>query len=393
MQQRMEDHQVDGFLVTQNVDLYYLCGSMQQGYLFVPLEGEAIFYVRRSYSRALSECWCQTKPLGSFRDFGRLLQEDFPNVFQHQRAKAGPTIALEYDVLPVQQQRRLERVLPGVDWTDGAMLLRQLRMIKDAVEIDRMKKAASIANKAMNYALDVLKEGMTELELITELEYVLRKNGHAGYMRMRAYNQEIITGMVASGEAAAVPTYFDGPAGGRGLSPANPQSVSKKKICRHEPILMDIGCCIDGYVTDQTRTVVIGELLDPELLRAYSVAEHILRTAEDQLHPGTVPEHLYIDAMEMAQKAGLQDFFMGYREDQVKFLGHGIGLEIDELPVLAKGFSEPLHAGMVIAIEPKFSFPQKGVVGIENTYLITESGFEKLTLTEEGILSVTLKNE
>lgn len=388
LQKKLKQQKLDGFLVTQNVDLYYLCGSMQQGCLFVPNEGEAIFYVRRSVNRAISESVCQTMELGPFRDFGNRLKLNFPHVFSKKDVEDTAVIALEYDVLPVQQMKRYEKILPDVTWVDGSMMIRQQRMIKCAIEIDRMKLAAKTVNKALTYALEVLREGMTELELITELEYALRKNGHAGYMRMRAYNQEIITGMVGSGEAAAVPTYFDGPAGGLGLSAANPQSVSRKKIRKNEPILIDIGCCIDGYVTDQTRTVVIGEIEDPELLHAYEISERILRATEDQLKPGTIPEQLYIEASDMAEKAGIQNHFMGFRNDQVKFLGHGIGLEIDELPILAKGFTEPLQAGMVIAVEPKFTFPHKGVVGIENTYLITESGFEKLTMSKEGILKV-----
>jgi Xaa-Pro aminopeptidase len=72
----------------------------------------------------------------------------------------------------------------------------------------------------------------------------------------------------------------------------------------------------------------------------------------------------------------------------VKFLGHGIGLEIDELPVLARGFKQPLEAGMTIAIEPKFTFPGIGVVGIENSYLITDDGFENLCISREGIIRI-----
>ena len=132
---------------------------------------------------------------------------------------------------------------------------------------------------------------------------------------------------------------------------------------------------------------MIGDL-DPELQRAYDVAEQVLRATEARLQPGVIAEHLYLLALDQVQEAGLSAHFMGYGADQVKFLGHGIGLEIDELPVLAKGFKYPLAPGMVIAIEPKFTFPGRGVVGIEDTYLITDNGYEKLTISREGILRV-----
>jgi Xaa-Pro aminopeptidase len=241
-----------------------------------------------------------------------------------------------------------------------------------------------VAAEALEAGLASLKEGMTELELISVIEKSMRSQGHIGLMRMRGYNQEIMTGVVSAGDAAAEPTYFDGPAGGRGLSPAAPQSVSTRPIGRNEPILIDIGCCVDGYTIDQTRTAVIGEL-PSELQVAYDCAESIVRSIEMYLRPGATPEQLYAHALEMAKVAGLSDHFMGFGRDQVKFLGHGIGLEIDEWPVLARGFNAPLEEGMTLAIEPKFTFPGLGVVGLENTYLITESGCMALTLSPESI--------
>lgn len=148
---------------------------------------------------------------------------------------------------------------------------------------------------------------------------------------------------------------------------------------------MDVGCCIGGYVIDQTRTVVFGSLPD-DLAYAYDASERILRSAEGLLRPGTVCEQLYAESLRLADDAGLADHYMGYGRDQVKFLGHGIGLEVDELPVLARGFNYPLEAGMVIAVEPKFTFPGRGVVGIENSYAITTDGFEKLTISREGLI-------
>lgn len=175
------------------------------------------------------------------------------------------------------------------------------------------------------------------------------------------------------------------------MTPAAPQSASRRPIQAGEPILLDIGCCIDGYTIDQTRTAVISEL-DDELKRAYEVSVQILRHTESLLRPGTTPESLYAEALRLADEAGLSAHFMGYGADQVRFLGHGIGLEIDEWPVLARGFAEPLEAGVVLAIEPKFTFPGRGVVGIENTYVITSSGFRTLTKSPERLYRLPLQS-
>lgn len=382
LQNEMRKRGWSGFLVTHNVDIYYYCGSMQTGYLFIPTEGEAIYLVRRSLVRAEEEATAAVEALGSWKTLGERLRARAGGV----DAPAGEPlrVATELDVLPVQLYLRLQTALPGAVWEDGSLLVREQRMIKSPDEVAAIREAARVVDGALEAVIPHIREGMAEFELMALIEHQLRLRGHQGLMRMRAYNSELITGMVAAGASAAVPTYFDGPAGGTGLHPSSPQSSGRAPIRRGDPILVDIGCTIDGYLIDQTRTLVIGDL-DPELQRAYDVAEEVLRATEARLQPGTIAEHLYLLALDQVQEAGLSAHFMGYGADQVKFLGHGIGLEIDELPVLAKGFKYPLAPGMVIAIEPKFTFLGRGVVGIEDTYLITEGGYEKLTVSRDGI--------
>jgi Xaa-Pro dipeptidase len=387
LQELLAKHGIDGMLISQNVDLYYFTGSMQTGFLFVPQAGCSVFYVRRSVVRAQQESCVSVEPLGSLRAFGAQLAQSFPELFSRTGSADAPLIAAEYDVLPVQWHQRLQGALPGVRWTDGSMLVREVRMIKAPSELALIRQAAEVIDRALTHALLHLREGMKEFEWMALIEHQIRMEGHLGIMRMRGYNQEIVTGAVGAGEAIATPTYFDGPAGGLGLSAASPQSSSRRPMGRDEPILIDIGCCIEGYVIDQTRTAVIGAMPE-DLAFAYSVSESILRRTEELLKPGTVCEDVYVQSLAQADAAGLGAHFMGYGSDQVKFLGHGIGLEIDELPVLARGFRYSLEPGMVIAVEPKFTFPGRGVVGIENSYVITESGCEKLTVSREGILTV-----
>jgi Xaa-Pro aminopeptidase len=381
----MKEQGMQALLISQDVDLFYFTGSMQTGYLFIPEEGEGIYYVRRSVTRALQESKVRVAPLGSFREFGDQLAADFPAVFAGDTAQL--KIGAEFDVVPVQLYQRLAALLPQAVWVDGARLIRETRMIKSAAEVACIREAARVVDIALEEAIVTAEVGMTEIELLASVEATLRRHGHLGLLRVRGYNQTIVTGMLGSGEAAATPSYFDGPAGGQGLSAACPQSAGTKRLRRNEPILFDIGCNIDGYVIDQTRTLVFGELPEP-LAGAYAAAEAVLAAAEAALKPGAICEQLYAAALEQVHAAGLSAHFMGYGDDQVKFLGHGIGLEIDELPVLAKGFTYPLEPGMVIAIEPKFTFPGLGVVGVEDTYLITETGYEKLTQSRSGLIRI-----
>jgi len=384
LQVRLAGSGMAGCLITQNVGIYYYTGSMQTGYVFVPSTGEPTYYVRRSFARALEEARMRTVELRSLRGFGDQLKEDYPDAFAPGPDGAASVVGADLDVMPAQLYLKLGEAIPAARLHDASALLRHARSVKSEYEIGRIAHAAEAVAAALDEGLAALKPGMTELELMSVIENGIRGRGHIGLMRMRGYNQEIMTGIVAAGEAAAEPSYFDGPAGGRGLSAASPKGVSRRPIGRDEPILIDIGCCIDGYVIDQTRTAVIGKLR-PELGAAYRVSESILRAAEKVLRPGETPERAYLLALDMAKEAGLADHFMGYGKDQVKFLGHGIGLEIDEWPVLAKGFREPFVPGMTIAVEPKFTFPGLGVVGIENTYLIAEDGCRPLTSSPEGL--------
>ncbi|WP_027085659.1 M24 family metallopeptidase [Cohnella panacarvi] len=388
LQTRLREAGMQGCLISQNVGIYYYAGAMQTGYLFMPAQGEPTYYVRRSVARAERESKIRASELLSFRNFGEQLAADYPWL-KAAEDQNKPAIGADLDVMPAQLYLRLAEAAPGVAWTDGSSLLREARSVKSEYELECISNSAQVAADALEAGLAALKEGMTELELMAVIENAMRLRGHVGIMRMRGYNQEIMTGVVAAGAAAAEPSYFDGPAGGRGLTEAAPQSSSTRPIGRNEPILLDIGCCVDGYTIDQTRTAVMGKLR-PELQAAYDTSVSIIRRSEELLKPGAKPEDLYAEALEMAAQAGLSEHFMGYGRDQVKFLGHGIGLEIDEWPVLARGFRAPLEPGMVIAIEPKFTFPEWGVVGIENTYVVTETGCKAITKSPERLFELPL---
>ncbi len=378
LQERLIGSGTDGMIITRHTDIYYFTGTMQAGFLFVPAVGEPMFYVRRSVNRAKEESGIAIEPLGSLRLLGGRIAESQPGFVGKRK------IAVTSDTLPVEWYERFQSLLPDAEWTNGSKLIRELRMVKDASEIDRIRRGGRMVGEALQEALKRANAGMKEIDLLAEIEYELRKRGHLGMMRVRSMNSEMVTGIAASGAAAAKPSSFDGPAGGEGLHPSFAKGAGWSTIERNEPILLDIGCNCEGYIVDQTRTAVFGELPE-DLRRAYEISETILRSIERELKPGANGEHIHELSLRLAAEAGLADHFMGFGADAVKFVGHGVGLEVDEWPVLAKGFACRLEAGMVIAIEPKFTFPGRGVVGIENTYAITDTGFELLSPLPEGL--------
>ncbi len=260
-------------------------------------------------------------------------------------------------------------------------------MIKSPYEIDQLRYSAKILDEVFEYAKRVLKPGLTEIEAESHLIELGRLRGHQGLTRMRAWNQDMVNACVLSGNSGSVLTYLDVSVIGPGISPAFPQGSSYNRIEKDVPIQIDFSIAFNGYISDGARTYVIGTL-PPKLMEAYEVTLEIRDEMEKIAKPGVPCSHLYHLSSQIVKKRGLEDYSIGTKKDQAPFVGHGIGLEIDELPLLARGFTQPLEIGMVFAFEPKFIFPEMGVVALEDDYAVTEVGVGKLTHAEDNIIVV-----
>jgi Xaa-Pro aminopeptidase len=202
---------------------------------------------------------------------------------------------------------------------------------------------------------------------------------------MRAFNQELFQGLALSSSSALEPGYFDGAVTGKGLSSASPHGASIDSIQPDTAVFLDYTGVYNGYITDMTRIFVIGSLT-PELKHAFATSLQIQQYLVENLKPGAICEELFVKSAAMADQAGLGAYYMGAPGENAKFVGHGVGLELDEFPVLAQGFKVPLQAGQTIAIEPKFVIPGQGVIGIENTFAVTAAGGGKLTDLPDEII-------
>jgi len=364
---------LDGALFHYAIDVYYFSGTRQNSVLWMPLDGTPVLLVRKSFSRAQQE-----SSLKDVRPFPS--SKDLPGIF----GKKAGRIGLTFDVLPVQHFTFYRNLLPGSEFTDISGFNRELRAVKSAWELEQMRKSGSMLAEAFSRLPGIFRPGMRELDLAAEFEYSLRRTGIGGYLRIRGFNQEI-TGIAVAGENAALGGCFDGPVTGRGYWAAAPYGSSADVIREGDPIIVDYGGFYNGYIVDMTRIFCSGSL-DPEMERAFRVSLDIQKWLTDNLAPGKICEELFQGAAQKAAHAGLGKNFMGPPGDQAKFVGHGVGLELDELPVLAPKFTAPLREGNVLAIEPKFLFTGKGAVGIENTFAITEKGCERLTVLSDDIV-------
>lgn len=375
LQEMMKGKDLDGAIIMQNADLFYFAGTVQRSHLFIPAEGEPVLLVKRSYDRAVLE-----STLNDIRHFRNL--KELPGMIESHLGYRANRIGFELDVVPAAFYLNYQRLLKPVQITDISNLIRQVRSVKSPYEIETLRGAAELNRTMLSHVSGFLQEGMTEIELSSKLEGVFRREGHQGFVRTRSFNMEVFYGHLMSGWNLAVPTFMDGATGGSGLNVSFPQGAGFKKIERNEPIIVDYVGILDGYMVDQTRVFCIGQLSAP-LVYAYDVSIEIQEMVKEMAKPGVSCADVYDLALKMAVKHGLKDHFMGY-QDPVSFIAHGIGIELDEIPVIAKGYDVPLKEGMVLALEPKFVFPD-GAVGIENTLLVTPQGLETLTVLDDNI--------
>lgn len=379
LQKLMQTKELDAIIIVQNADLFYFTGTTQNGCLYIPSNGQPIYMVRKNFMRARME-----SGLKEVVPFITMLE--IPSILSDFSYPQPQKIGMELDVVPVNFFEKYRMVYPNALFQDSTDIIRQVRMIKSHYELHLMQDAADQAERIFKRAEEVIHEGMTDLQLAAELEYVARKDGHQGLIRMRGFNSELFYAQIFSGTDTAVPSYSNTPLGGMGLNTSFGQGAGLNKIAHNEPIIVDFGASTDGYLIDQTRIFSIGEI-DPILKKGYAdmcaIQEYMTTIATPLVSWGT----LYDKCLAMAIEMGYEDNFMGAKGSQVSFIGHGLGIEIDEYPFIARGFNNMLfEVGMVFAFEPKLVFPGLGAIGIENTYYFSHEGLKKLTRTSDALI-------
>ncbi len=376
----MKKQEVEALLVIQKMNLYYLTGTTQEGLLFIPMDGKPLLMIKRELERARVES--PIKEIVALRSI-----REIPSLIQSHIGKLRNRLGLELDVLPVKDYFKFQELFPGTQLMDVSSILREIRKIKSPFEIDLMRRAGEIGKKVYQEAKKILKKGMTEIEFGGLLEAIAKKYGHEGLLRVRSLNYEAYTWHVLSGITGGIVSQSDSPMGGLGLSPAFPVGASLKVMKAHEPILVDFGTCYHGYQADETRMFSIGKMKQ-KFIDAYNACKEIHDAALEETRPGADCETIFLKTLRLAKKLGYKDSYLGPRGLQTRFIGHGIGLELNESPFIAQDQSYPLEEGMTFAVEPKIVFPGEGSVGIENTVLVTKNDYEILTPVEQEIFQV-----
>ncbi len=366
---------LDGALIFHSVNLCYFSGTAQDGLLYIPKEGEPIAMMRKSFERAREESPLDVKPLKNFRT----LKEDLG-------IPSGAAIGLELDVLPYNNYARVAKALGDAKLVDVSEEIKHLRSVKSAFELALVEEAARILDAGIASVPNSIEEGMREIDLAWRVESVMRSMGHQGSLRFRRFNSIVPLGHLMSGPNASFPSFLASPTGGKGTSLLFPQGPGFRKIRRNEPIYVDFAGIYNGYIADETRIFSLGSL-PANLQDAFGASLQIFEALSRELRPGRTGRDLFDLSEAMAAELGYADFLGGPPGSKCGFVGHGVGLELDEYPVIGP-LDHTIKSNMTIALEPKMIYPEVGVVGIEDTFLTGEGGATSLTKLPREIMQV-----
>lgn len=371
LQNELEKKGFSGALILQKTDLFYYSGTSQQGWLYVPVVGNPILMVFKEYRRA-----CYESALEEVVSIPSI--KKIPQILVDYGHSLNGVLGMELDVLPANLYFQYKALFKECEIKDISLEIRLLRAVKSDYEITKIRAAAELSDKLAEHVKTILLPGKSEVELAGQLEGYARGLGHQGLVRMRMFNNELFYGHLLSGEGAAVASYLQSPTGGRGVSSVIGQGAGYRQVRKNEPVLVDFVFALDGYLSDHARIFSLGKPAS-KLIEAHASMVELQNRTKKLCKPGVVAGDLYEQMVQFSSSNGMADNFMGVGDRRIRFTGHGVGLELDEFPFIAKGQKLELVKGMVIALEPKTIFPGEGVVGIENTHLVGEAGLEPLS--------------
>ncbi len=366
IQHELRQKDIDGLFVVQRVDLFYFSGTSQNGFMYIPAEGEPLLFIKQYLPRAQQEsCLTNILKIESIKDIPGLISEWFGRLPQ--------TLGFELDVVPVNDFYFYRSLFKAKQCVDASPRILAVRRIKTAWEIAQMENTAEMTHRTYEYMQEIIRPGLTEMEFAGMFETFARKLGHGARIRVRHYQTEGYPWHILSGPSGSLPGLLDSPASGEGTSAAFPVGAGSKKLRAHEPIMVDLGSVLNGYHMDETRMFAI-DAMPAKALQICRAAIEIHDRIIEKAKPGAILGELFDDSVQLAAKLGLAEPYLGAPGHKVSFIGHGIGLEIIEPYIIARNRTDRLEPGMTFALEPKFVYANEFTAGVESVAVVTEKG-------------------
>lgn len=366
----MQAQGIDALVINSFANIQYLTGRVFNGYIVVSLTAPVRYFVQR--------------PTGMGGDDVTHIRKPEDMAVDPVLAAAG-TVGLELDLTSFSKITRLQNIVPHAAIANASPVMREARAVKTDAEVELIRKSGIKQTYVYSRVPKMFRDGMTDLDLQVAIENLERIEGCLGQFRVSGDTMEIYMGNVITGKNADVPTPYDFAMGGAGINPSLPVGAAGEVILEGNSVMVDMNGNFTGYMTDMTRVFSLGQV-SVLAAKAHECSRKICREFERTARPGVAARQLYEMAERTAKEAGLADYFMGHHQ-KAGFVGHGVGIDINELPVLSPRSRDMLQRGNVIALEPKFVIPGTGAVGIENTYLICDDHVECLTNAPEGIIA------
>ncbi len=371
VQTLMQSQGMDGVLIIQRVDLFYFSGTAQNGFLYIPADGAPLLLVIKYLPRAKAES-------GIEQIVGIRSIKDVPVQIKRHVSAMPKVIGLEFDVLPVAYFRKLKSLFDGIDFIDAAPLILKTRTQKSAWEVNQMDATAVLSQRTFAYIQSEIRSGLSEIEFCGMFETFSRKHGHGAMLRIRNFLTEGYPWHLLSGKSGGRVGLLDSPASGEGTSAAFPCGAGHKLLAANEPIMIDFSSVMNGYHLDETRMFAIGSMPD-RAMQACQAAIDIRNAVLDEVAPGVSVGELFDISVDRAAGLGFESSYLGPPGNKVSFIGHGVGLELVEPPIIAKGRHDRLVPGMTLALEPKLVFEDAFCAGIEDVFLVTETGYRMIS--------------
>lgn len=381
LQERIRDRGLAGALLFHSRDVYYYSGTAQPAYLVVLPEDYRLF-VRRGHEIARVESGYEPERIVEGASLEAIVQRMFPG------DPRGSKVGTEMDILTLRQAQGMQKALGMRELVDLSSDILEQRAVKDAQELASIRKACAAVHAGHNAVIACLRAGMSELELAATVENAQRLAGHEGCFFMRIQDFVMSRGPLASGPHLRETSGTLFTLSGAGLSPAVPTGASRRIIEDGDMVLVDIPACIEGYHADQSRTYAVGHA-EPRALDLFQGLREVADRLVAHLRPGVTCGEVFSLAMTHANALAIGDFFMKFHSGaQAHFVGHGVGLELNEPPLIARNHGAALQAGMVLTLEMHLMEPEGHTLKLEDTLLIRPDGGEILTSSPRELMVV-----
>jgi Xaa-Pro dipeptidase len=372
-----------GAVLFYSRDIYYYTGTAQPAYLVV-LPDDYLLLVRRGFDLASRESGLEPERLQGGGNLAGVAKRLFPGEGR------GEKVGTELDMLTVPHAGSLSRALGGRELVDISPAVLAQRMVKDAGEIETIRKACAAVHAGHLAVLSCLRAGLSELELAAAVENAQRLAGHEGCFFLRLPDFVMSRGPLASGPNLRQTSGTLFTLAGAGLSRAVPTGAARRLIAAGDLVLVDVPACVEGYHADQSRTYAVGRAPAKALdlfQRLKAVADHLL----ENLRPGMTSGEAFALAQAQAVALGLGEAFMAFASGaRAHFVGHGVGLELNEPPLLAQNRATVLKEGMVLALEMHVMEPDGLTLKLEDTAHLAARGNQLLTLSPRELTVVDL---